>query len=58
MPGEVRCIGVIPWSPLARGRLTRDWEETTVRAETGAILPRKVEPGLSVGLSGPGGPTR
>jgi aryl-alcohol dehydrogenase-like predicted oxidoreductase len=22
-------IGVIPWSPLARGRLTRDWDETT-----------------------------
>lgn len=27
-------IGVIPWSPLARGRLTRDWEETTTRSET------------------------
>ena len=26
-------IGVIPWSPLARGRLTRDWEETTARSE-------------------------
>jgi 1-deoxyxylulose-5-phosphate synthase len=26
-------IGVIPWSPLARGRLTRDWEETTHRSE-------------------------
>ena len=26
-------IGVIPWSPLARGRLTRDWDETTVRSE-------------------------
>ena len=22
-------IGVIPWSPLARGRLTRDWDATT-----------------------------
>ena len=22
-------IGVLPWSPLARGRLTRDWRETT-----------------------------
>ena len=22
-------IGVIPWSPLARGRLTRDWSEAT-----------------------------
>lgn len=27
-------IGVIPWSPLARGRLTRDWEDTTSRLET------------------------
>ena len=27
-------IGVIPWSPLARGRLTRDWDETSVRTET------------------------
>lgn len=27
-------IGVIPWSPLARGRLTRDWEETSSRSET------------------------
>ncbi|WP_026695580.1 aldo/keto reductase [Peribacillus kribbensis] len=27
-------IAVIPWSPLARGKLTRDWEETTSRSET------------------------
>ena len=27
-------IGVIPWSPLARGRLTRDWDERTNRTET------------------------
>jgi aryl-alcohol dehydrogenase-like predicted oxidoreductase len=27
-------IGVIPWSPLARGRLTRDWEETSARSQT------------------------
>lgn len=26
-------IGLIPWSPLARGRLTRDWDERTARAE-------------------------
>ena len=25
-------IGVIPWSPLARGRLTRDWDEVTERS--------------------------
>jgi aryl-alcohol dehydrogenase (NADP+) len=30
-------IGVIPWSPLARGRLTRDWDETTSRSETDAF---------------------
>jgi aryl-alcohol dehydrogenase-like predicted oxidoreductase len=27
-------IGVIPWSPMARGRLTRDWEAASARAET------------------------
>jgi aryl-alcohol dehydrogenase (NADP+) len=27
-------IGVIPWSPLARGRLTRDWDEATARSQT------------------------
>jgi len=27
-------IGVIPWSPLARGRLTRDVDEKTARSET------------------------
>ena len=27
-------IGVIPWSPLARGRLTRDWDQTSARSET------------------------
>jgi 1-deoxyxylulose-5-phosphate synthase len=27
-------IGVIPWSPLARGRLTRDWDEETERSGT------------------------
>jgi 1-deoxyxylulose-5-phosphate synthase len=26
-------VGVIPWSPLARGRLTRDWDESTNRQE-------------------------
>ncbi|MBB6731825.1 aldo/keto reductase [Cohnella zeiphila] len=31
---EAEGIGVIPWSPLARGRLTRDWDETTERAQT------------------------
>jgi aryl-alcohol dehydrogenase-like predicted oxidoreductase len=27
-------VGVIPWSPLARGRLTRPWNATTSRSET------------------------
>ena len=27
-------IGVIPWSPLARGRLTRDWDASTERTRT------------------------
>ncbi|GAA0265249.1 aldo/keto reductase [Cryptosporangium japonicum] len=30
-------VGVIPWSPLARGRLTRDPEVTTARSETDAF---------------------
>src|SRR5438477_1730773 len=27
-------IGVIPWSPQARGKLTRDWRYTSIRTET------------------------
>jgi aryl-alcohol dehydrogenase (NADP+) len=27
-------VGVIPWSPLARGRLTRDWDAETTRSQT------------------------
>ena len=27
-------LGVIPWSPLARGRLTRPWDSSTARSET------------------------
>ena len=30
-------IGVIPWSPLARGKLTRDWTESTKRQESDEI---------------------
>ena len=29
-------IGVLPWSPLARGRLTRDWNTETTRTRTDA----------------------
>ena len=31
---EDQKVAVIPWSPLARGRLTRDWDEKTARSET------------------------
>jgi aryl-alcohol dehydrogenase-like predicted oxidoreductase len=30
-------IGVLPWSPLARGRLTRAWDAKTTRAQTDAF---------------------
>jgi 1-deoxyxylulose-5-phosphate synthase len=30
-------IAVIPWSPLARGRLTRDWDAASARSETDAF---------------------
>ncbi|WP_397505636.1 aldo/keto reductase [Qipengyuania sp. R86523] len=39
-------IGIIPWSPLARGKLARAWDETTVRSETdgfGKMLYRQQE---------------
>jgi aryl-alcohol dehydrogenase-like predicted oxidoreductase len=39
-------IGVLPWSPLARGRLTRDWDTTTARTESdrfGGTLYRQAE---------------
>ena len=29
-----RGIGVIPWSPLARGRLTRPWDAQSARSQT------------------------
>lgn len=30
-------VGIIPWSPLARGRLTRDWDESTARSKTDEV---------------------
>ena len=39
-------VGVIPWSPLARGRLTRDWDQSSYRKETdeyGKTLYEKTE---------------
>ena len=57
-----QSIAVLPWSPLARGRLTRDWDESTERSEiddfgrklydTLAVIGRKVEGG-SDKLEGP-----
>ncbi|MBB6634789.1 aldo/keto reductase [Cohnella thailandensis] len=34
---EYLGVGVLPWSPLARGRLTRGWDETSERSETDAF---------------------
>jgi len=31
---EAEGVGVIAWSPMARGRLTRDWDEVSERSET------------------------
>ncbi len=45
-------VGVIPWSPLARGRLTRDWDETSDRSGKDRVLESlytgMVEPDKSV----------
>ncbi|WP_406375417.1 aldo/keto reductase [Streptomyces sp. NBC_00647] len=30
-------VGVLPWSPLARGRLTRDWDTATARSRNDAF---------------------
>lgn len=30
-------VGVIPWSPMARGRLTRKWDDSTDRQETDEV---------------------
>ncbi|MFS0561891.1 aldo/keto reductase [Terribacillus sp. 179-K 1B1 HS] len=36
-------IGVTPYSPLASGRLTRDWSETTLRSKTDQIQKSKYD---------------
>src|SRR5258708_16672208 len=45
-------IGVIPWSPQARGRLTRDWNYTSTRTETdqaiARLVPKTEDPDTSV----------
>ncbi|MGV9562775.1 aldo/keto reductase [Streptomyces sp. NPDC003480] len=38
-------VGVLPWSPLARGRLTRDWDETSERSRTDEFGKRLYEEG-------------
>ncbi len=34
-------VGSIPWSPLARGLLTRDWDESTTRSQSDGLLERR-----------------
>src|SRR5437763_5384212 len=45
-------IGVIPWSPQARGTLSRDWGYTSIRTETdeafGRLIPTTQEPDRKV----------
>ncbi len=46
-------IGVIPWSPLARGRLTRPWDAETARKQTdefGATLYRDDDAAIVSGV--------
>lgn len=35
-------VGSIPWSPLAKGRLTRPWDESSQRGDTDPLLARYV----------------
>jgi 1-deoxyxylulose-5-phosphate synthase len=37
---ETEGIGVIPWSPQARGKLSRDWGYTSIRTETDEAMTR------------------
>ncbi len=36
-------IGVIPWSPLAKGRLTREWNEETARSGNDPVAKRMTD---------------
>ena len=40
---EDQGIGVIPWSPMARGRLTRDWSVTSRRTQNDAFALKMYE---------------
>ncbi|GAB3601587.1 aldo/keto reductase [Microbacterium tumbae] len=31
-------VGALPWSPLARGKLTRDWDESSARGDSDLLL--------------------
>jgi aryl-alcohol dehydrogenase-like predicted oxidoreductase len=44
-------IGVIPYSPLASGRLARDWSETTYRSETDQAQKMKYDATAGADLS-------
>jgi aryl-alcohol dehydrogenase-like predicted oxidoreductase len=37
---EAEGIGVIPWSPQARGKLSRDWDYTSIRTATDEAMTR------------------
>lgn len=37
-------VGVIPWSPMARGRLTRKWDESSGRQETDEVANALYQP--------------
>lgn len=36
-------VGTIPWSPLGRGLLTRDWDETTRRSQSDPMMARRFD---------------
>ena len=38
-----RGVGTIPWSPLGRGLLTRDWDETTRRSTSDPMMARRFD---------------
>ena len=38
-----RGVGTIPWSPLGRGLLTRDWDETTRRSQSDPMMARRFD---------------
>ncbi len=40
---EDKGVGVIPWSPMARGRLTRDWSVTSRRTQNDAFALKMYE---------------